>query len=97
MIEVKIIPKYGLIRPAKTSKSPPFFATAIIPNRGKPTPVIKNPIIDRTIFSPAICPSCGGNMIFPAPRNKANNIKPTAIFSRKKPLLLFMLCKLLLI
>ncbi len=54
---------------------------AITASKGNPTPVIRKPIMAIINDSPANWPSKGGKIIFPAPKNSANNIKPTTIFS----------------
>ena len=59
-------------------KPPPAFATAIIVIRGKPTAVARKPNIAGIYDCPARLPANGGKMILPAPKKKANVIKPMA-------------------
>lgn len=72
-------PNIGCTLPASFSTVPPEMAKAMMANRTNPTPVIKNPEKATHVLVPANCPIIGANMILPAPRNMANNIKPTAI------------------
>lgn len=49
------------------------------PKSGRPTPVIKKPIVAGIVFTPAFCPMKTGNIKFPAPKNNANSMSPIAI------------------
>ena len=48
----------------------------MIPMSGRPTPVTINPIIAGIKLLPLNWPTVGGNIKFPAPKNRANNINP---------------------
>ena len=49
------------------------------PKSGRPTPVIKKPIVAGIVFTPAFCPMKTGNIKFPAPKNNANSMSPIAM------------------
>ncbi len=74
----------------KFSNSPTFI-NAKTPSKGKPAAVSKKPIPDKNQLSPMLYPTEGGNIRFPAPKNIANNAKP----STKISFLLFMINNLL--
>ena len=77
-------PNSGDTRPASacTSRSPEY-AMATTPNSGNPAPVSTKPTTAGTLISPACCPIKAGKIRLPAPKNKANNIKPVAIKKTK--------------
>lgn len=52
------------------------------PISGKVTAVSRNPIPAHQILFPALKPSVGGKIKFPAPKNMENIVNPTANISR---------------
>ena len=78
---LKIRLKIGETLSEKLSSSLPAKPDAIIPNKGKPIPVIQNPRAANFQLSPTAYPTDGGKIRFPAPNNMANNANPVNIMS----------------
>ncbi len=65
---LRILAKVGLTMPASFSTVPPARAEAMIPNRGIPIPVSKNPSMAIDQLAPAVNPMNGGKMRSPLRR-----------------------------
>lgn len=76
------IPNAGWTRDAIACRSrSPEYAKARIASNGRPTPVTRKPALATQTCSPASCPSIGGKMRFPAPKNKAKSIMPMTMIN----------------
>ena len=91
IIVVNTIAKYLSTLLAKLER-PFVFATATTPKIGKTTAVIPNASKLWKVAPPACFPNSGGNIKFPAPKNKPNSIIATLkncsfvkLFSYKPP------------
>ena len=62
---------------ARIFERPPDLATAITPNTGKPTAVIRKAPKAIQTLSPADWPKKGGKIKLPAPKNNEKSISPT--------------------
>ena len=51
--------------------------------KGRPTPVIRKPIVAQGVFQPAFWPKNTGKIRFPAPKNSAKSMSPIEINSRE--------------
>lgn len=52
---------------------------AAMPRIGRPTPVIRKPIVAGIVSTPEFCPMNTGKIRLPAPKNSANSISPMAM------------------
>ena len=52
---------------------------------GRSTPVMRNPAMTSGRRSPAEAPSTGGKMRLPAPKNRANSMRPVTMVIPMRP------------
>lgn len=84
MTTLRMEPILGQARFEMLSAFPPTLESVSVPSKGSPAPVMTKPMAAISQDEPVFTPTEGGKIIFPAPKNIANSVRPATNVSRSK-------------